>query len=101
MKTLRRFSLRRTRSMRKEPAIQKGIFIFLLRCQLGGAKYEKDIDCRRDGSGRRSKDLRFALSSRNAAQVGGHFLELHSPAMEQTPTVARAERNLLARAGAE
>jgi hypothetical protein len=48
--------------------------------------------------GRRSKDLRFALSSRRA---GRHFLELRSPAMEQTPTVARAERNLLAPAGAE
>jgi hypothetical protein len=45
----------------------------LLRCQLGGAKYEKDIDCRRDGigsGGRRSKDLRFALCSRRA---GRHF----------------------------
>jgi hypothetical protein len=48
-------------SHHEKGTIQKGIFIFLLRCQLGGAKYEKDIDCRRDGRQRRSQIKRFAI----------------------------------------
>jgi hypothetical protein len=95
---LRRFSLCGALASHEKGTIQEGIFIFLLRCQLGGAKYEKDIDCRRDGRQRRSQIKRFAICIMLAPRRSALFLELRSPAMEQTPTVARAERNLLAAA---
>ena len=91
--------LRRTHIMRKEPF--KREFLFSCSAANLAAPNMKKISTAAEmagSGGRRSKDLRFALSSRRA---GRHFLELRYPAMEQTPTVARAERNLLAPAGAE